>query len=117
MKKLLIFLSIVFLWIGCSSPVSYEYEGKDFLDRYIVCGYVLKNSLPVYGKTVIMYIRDYKYQTWQTTFECTTSIEGKYRFTVTYEPWNLYYYDLSVDYNKVTDKIEFGQIDRIDFNL
>jgi len=116
MKKLIIYLGLLIVFFGCSDPLSYEYEGA-FIDKYIVHGYVLNDSLPVYGKIVYIYIKDYKYQTWETTFTCQTTYEGRYRFSVDYDPWNFYYYDLSVDYKKVSGRIELGQIDRVDFNF
>jgi len=126
MKKIAHYTNLTFLLLygllialnGCSNPTGFDLN-KPYAqyDRYIVSGYVYENGLAVCNKSVWMYIKDYKYSPWQTMFECKTNYQGYYRFTVDYEDWNYYYYNLTCGLKQVNSRIIFGKMERIDFEL
>jgi len=117
MKKLYIILLSIFLVISCESPSSYNLETFEDKDVYVVEGYVTRNDLSIQGQSVWLYIKDYNYQMYQTTFECKTEFTGKYKFIVDYVNWNYYYYTLSCNLQQYNGRIIFGTVNTYHFYL
>jgi len=115
MKKLYAIILAIFIIISCESPSSYNLETFEDKDVYVVEGYVTRNDLSIQGQSVWLYIKDYNYQMYQTTFECKTEFTGKYRFIVDYIDWNYYYYNLYCNGKFEYGRIVFGTVDQVDF--
>ena len=106
------------LLIQCGNPTGYNIdEPYPEYDQYVVCGYVYQNDSPVINTRVWLYIKDYQYTAWQTTFECKTNVQGYYAFYVSFKDWNNYYYNLTCYPKQVNGKIMFGKVEKVDFIL
>jgi len=102
----------------CGNPTGYDInEPYPEYDQYVVSGYVYQNGNVVVNKSVWLYIKDYQYTAWQTTFECKTNAIGLYRFTVSFKDWDYYYYNLTCYPNQCNGQIVFGKVERKDFEL
>ena len=111
-------LIALFFFFSCTNPIDSNLnEPIPDKDVYIVYGYVCRNDLVVVNVNVLMYIKDYQYSPRQTSFFCKTDAQGLFKFTVDYPDWNRYYYNLTCELKQYNSKIEFGRVERIDFEL
>lgn len=108
----------ILLFYGCGSPVDYEAGSVQAqYDSYIVHGYVTRNGNPVVNQEVRIYIRDYRYSSYETTYTNDTNYRGYYRFTVYFKEYNYRYYTLYCQNQQAEGRVFFGRTDRIDFEL